>query len=450
MSDVEVHLVDLGRAFPKNVAVTSVVASPATPRPKEPVIVTAIIRNAAPLPVEKIPVLLHLESEGSTPIDLEQTIDLDGDASATLEFKLPEMDEGIRRGYVEAKTGDDLPFDDRRYLALSVATASRVLLIDGDPGRSDLESETYFLKAALRLASPGETYAKAPFDPRTVDLFEIRSGLPDLSKTSSIVLANVADLPASDAKLLAGYVERGGGLVIFTGDKVTAEGSASLIEAGLGVGKVVGPESAPERPWRLDRWEATHPILRPFAEPEHGDLRRPAFVSITKIIPDPSAQVLARFRGGEPALLERSVGQGKVLWFVSSCDRSWSDWPRGRMFLPMVHQMIAYASGLVEGGPVRPELAVFGQVPGLVEAGGFIRVVNSDPYESETARCTPKEFADRYGFRLPEVKAVAPKPDTTLASTDDRLRGDEIWPWLALALVGILMFEQFLANRTAA
>ena len=27
----------------------------------------------------------------------------------------------------------------------------------------------------------------------------------------------------------------------------------------------------------------------------------------------------------------------------------------------------------------------------------------TDPYESETARCTPREFADRYGFKLPEA-----------------------------------------------
>jgi hypothetical protein len=265
-----------------------------------------------------------------------------------------------------------------------------------------------------------------------------------------LVFSNVADLPASDAKVLAEFVKRGGGLVIFTGDRVTAEGSSSLIEAGLGVGKVVGPESSPERPWRLDRWEQAHPLLKPFAEPEHGDIRRPAFVSITKIVPDPSAWVLAWFRGVEAALLERPVGRGKVLWFATSCDRAWSDWPRGRMFLPMIHQMISYASGLAEGGPVRQELAGAERGPGVVEADGLLQVVNADPYESETARCTPQEFADRYGFRLPELKAFAAKAPTDKKPADDRLRGDEIWPWIALTLVGILMFEQFLANRTAA
>jgi hypothetical protein len=448
--DVEVHLVDLGRPFPKNVAVTGLTASPASLRPRESAIVTAIVRNASPLPVEKVPVRLHLESSGSSTIDLDQTIDLDGDASATVEFKLPELDEGIWRGHVEAKVGDDLPFDDRRYLALSVASAARVLLVDGDPGRSSLEAETYFLDAALRLAPKGEKYAKSPFDPRTIDLFDLRGGLPDLSKTAVVVLANVADLPSSDAKALAGFVERGGGLIVFTGDRVTLEGSASLLEAGLGVGKVVGPESSPERPWRLDRWEQTHPLLRPFAEPEHGDIRRAAFSSITKIVPDPSAKTLAWFRGGDPALLERSAGRGKVVWFASSCDRGWGDWPRGRMFLPMVHQMVAYASGLAEGGPVRAEMARFDRAPGLVEVDGIVRVVNTDPYESETARCTAREFADRYGFRLPEPGAVASKSALDSRPADDRLRGDEIWPWIALTLVGILMFEQFLANRTAA
>ncbi len=446
---VTVRVVDLGRAFPRNVAVTGLSASPAGPRPGEPVSVSATVRNASPLPVSGLGVKFHLEAEGATPIDEARTIALDGDASATVEFAVPELAEGLWRGHVAVEGGDDLPFDDRRYLALAVAPPSRVLVVDGDPGRSPLEAETYFLKAALRLAPEGETYAKAPFDPRVVDLFEAKGGLPDLARASAVVLANVADLPAADARALLRFVERGGGLVVFTGDRVTAEASASLVDAGLGVGRVVGPLSEPGRPWRLDRWEAAHPLLRPFSEPEHGDIRRPAFSGITRITPDPSARVVARFRGGDPALLERSVGKGKVVWFASSCDRGWGDWPRGRMFLPMVHQMVAYAAGLAEGGRVRPELATHGRPPGLVEADGFVRVVNADPYESEPARCTLKEFADRHGFRPAEGPGVAPKSPEGSGPADDRVRADEVWPWLALALVGLLLSEQFLANRTA-
>jgi hypothetical protein len=446
--DLEVHLRDFGRAFPKNVAVTDVTIKPQTLRPGESASITATVFNASPLPIPKCPVRMHVEA-GAQKRELERTIDLDGSATATVVFQLSEMPEGLWRGHVAVSANDELPFDDRRFLAFSVAPPARVLLVDGDPGRAPYESETYFLEAALRLAPPAERYAKSPFDTRTVELVG-STGLPDLGKTEAVVLANVENLGASDARHLAEFVERGGGLLVFTGDRVRAEGARVLEVAGLGVGEILGPASFTALPWRLERWDARHPVFKPFADPEHGDLRRPTFTSITRIKPDQQVRVLASFRGGEPALLERTKGRGKVLWFTSACDRAWGDWPRGRMYLPMLHQMAAYVSGLAEGGRIRQEIAGDERQPGITLADGLVHIVNPDPLESETARCTPKQFADRFGFRLP----VPVEPDTARQKTpgraDDRLRTDEIWPWLALTLLGLLLVESFLANRTAA
>jgi len=453
-ADVDVKLTDLGRAFPRNIAVAGLVLPRGAVRPREAIALAARIRNLTPLPVTKVPVRLHLEA-GGTPIDVEQVVDLDGGATKTVSFKTPALAEGLWRGHVEADAGDDLLFDDRRFLALSVAPPTRVLLVDGDPGRSPIETETYYLQAALRLAPPGENYTKAPFDPRTIEL-SAASGLPDLARTDVVVLANVGNLEAADARALAGFVDRGGGLLVFTGDRIKADGLRALRAAGLGVGTVGGPATAKERPYRIDAWEAGHAIFRPFEDPEHGDLRRPAFTAITRIEADPKSRVLASFRGGEPALLEAPRGRGKVVWFASAADRGWGDWPRGRMYLPMVHQMIAYAAGLAEGGRVRQAIAGGDHAPGITDVDGVCRVTNPDPAESETDRCTPREFADRFGFRLPDQKPPA-ADRAGIAGTragagrpDERLRGDELWPWLALALVGALLVENFLANRTAA
>ena len=157
--DVEVHLRDFGRAFPRNVAVTAVTISPAALRPGESASITATIVNASPLPIARCPIRLHVEA-GERKRDLERTIDLDGSATATVEFKLSEMPAGLWRGHVEASADDELLFDDRRFLAFSVAPPARVLVVDGDPGRDRYESETYFLQAALRLAPPGRTLRK--------------------------------------------------------------------------------------------------------------------------------------------------------------------------------------------------------------------------------------------------------------------------------------------------
>ena len=75
--DVDVHLRDFGRAFPKNVAVTGVTIAPQTIRPGESVSITATVFNASPLPIPKCPVRLHVEA-GDQKRDLERTIDLDG------------------------------------------------------------------------------------------------------------------------------------------------------------------------------------------------------------------------------------------------------------------------------------------------------------------------------------------------------------------------------------
>jgi hypothetical protein len=446
--DVEVHLHDFGRPFPRNVAVTAVRIAPKTVRPGGSASITADVFNASPLPVSKCPVRLHMEA-GDQKRDLERTLDLEGSATASVAFPLEELSEGLWRGYVEASIGDELPFDDRRFLALSVAAPSRVLIVDGDPGRASYESETYFLQAALRLAPPGERFARTPFDVATVDLVA-SVDLPGLEKTAAVVLANVGSLSAADAQRLGEFVERGGGLLVFTGDRVRAEGTPPLAAAGLDVGEVVGPANAAELPWRLERWETRHPVFAPFADPEHGDLRRPRFATITRIKPGPEARVLAWFRGGEPALLERTKGRGKVLWFASACDRAWGDWPRGRLYLPMLHQMVSYVAGLAEGGRIRQAIVQDERKPGVIDSEGLVHIVNPDPLESETARCTPKEFAERFGFPLPGPAPHDAAQPGTRGVSDDRLRNDEIWPWLALTLVGLLLVENFLANRTAA
>jgi hypothetical protein len=253
-----------------------------------------------------------------------------------------------------------------------------------------------------------------------------------------------------DVNRLAFFVRNGGGLVIFTGDKVAPGCLSALDSVGLGVAKIVGPLDTPGRPWRLESWDAKHPIFRPFADPEHGDLRRPAFTTITKVVPDPSARVPARFQGENPAVIERTVGAGRVILFASAADRDWGDWPRGRLYVPLVHQILTAAMGLADGDRVRAEPVRGDAKPGIVVTNGIAHVSNIDPHESDLSRCTVKQFADQFGFQPPEPDRIASKDPRASKTVDDRLRGDELWSWLALGLLGVLMLEHFLANRTAA
>jgi hypothetical protein len=241
-------------------------------------------------------------------------------------------------------------------------------------------------------------------------------------------------------------------LLVFTGENVTAESSAALAAAGLVPGTITGVARAADLPLRWRRWENEHPLFEPFRDPQYGDLRRIAFDAHTLLSPDPDARVLAEFRDGAPALVEKNLGSGRILWFLSGCGRAWSDLPHGRLFVPLVHQMLADLAGLTGGGPVRPlvlEGTVSGELsPGVAPRDGHWEVVNTSPRESETDRLTSAELAARYGAELAGEDELAVEAGHDGADLGDELRDDEIWPWVAVGLLGLLSLESFLANRT--
>lgn len=460
--EVDVHLVDFGQAFPENTAVTRAVPEKLMVRPGEPVTVSVTLLNAGQFALQGVPVVLRVNSNGRQQ-EVRSTVDLDAGATATVPFELQDLTEGLWQGYAEVRIDDDLPFDNRRHVALMVADPLQVMLIDGDPGSSPLTAETYFLETSLRLApvssdaQAGDSFVDSPFEPKTVTPGET-AGLPDFRAADLVVLANVAKLRATDARRLASFVGRGGGLLIFGGDKVQSAGYDVLQSQRLSAGEILGTSVAGARPFRLDSWEEKHPIFWPFNDPEYGDLRRLTFRAFTRIKPAEHVRVLARFLGGEPAILERELGRGKALWCGWACDRDGSDWPRSRLYLPMVHQMLGYLAGLAEGGPVRevllndPVANRSDPVPGVFDKGTFHEVINVDPRESELDKCTREEFAARFKFKLQDAgvppSGGLPSSELAGATISAQSRPDEIWHWVMLPLIVLLLCEQFLANRT--
>lgn len=450
---VAVQLVDLGRATVNNVSITGVQVSRLLARPGESLAAVVTLSNGGPFPLEKTPVVLTLEA-GSRKHVLRERTTVEPGAVATVSFDLPALNEGLWRGTVRLEVDDDLTFDNRRFFGVLSAAPIPAILVDGAPHKSPFLCETYFLETSLRLANPGETYAESWFAP-TVSPFTPGADLPNLSKTRVVVLANVPALSRADAARLAKFVSDGGGLVVFTGDNVSPDSVQSLAAAGLTPGEITGTAKAHDLPYRWQEWDEEHPLLEPFRDPQHGDLRRLAFQSYTRIQPSAQAKVLARFRDGDPALLEHTLGKGKVIWFTSTVDRDWGDWTRTRLYLPCVHQLLGYPTGLTGGGPLRDALidalSPADAAPGVFDREGYSEILNSSPRESETDHCTKEEFANRFQLALTdgsEERLQTTAPAEAAFSGD--LRDDELWHWVVFALVGMLLTEGFLANRTAA
>jgi hypothetical protein len=262
-----------------------------------------------------------------------------------------------------------------------------------------------------------------------------------------LLTCNVAGFPGPDAAKVKAFLDRGGAAVVFGGGNLGPASAATYAAAGLSVGEITGTQAARDVPFRIADFAGDHPMMAPFADPQHGDLHRLTFSGCTRVVPADGVQVLARFRDGTPILLERVTGPSRVIWCAASVGREHGEWSRSRLFLPLVHQLVRGAAGLAGAGPVR-ELNAAGETPGVRQQGETWEVRNLESQESELERCTPEEFAQRLGVTLAEKAGT--KVSVTAEEEGDDLRAGELWPWLWLGVVLLWLAEGLLANRTVA
>lgn len=506
-AEVQSHLHDLGNSVVNNVAVTEIRTPRLWVRPGETPTIRASVLHGGAFSLNEVPVVLEVgkvaerqrsevrgqssraaevraterqtsSSAAAAPtsealtsvrsdfsklserITKRERVKLEPGATVMLDFELPALSEGLWQGRITVEYDDDLAFDNQRYFAISATPAYRVLVLNGGESGSAIASETYFLEAALRLAAEGESFSESPFAP-TVLPFSEETVLPNLSEFDAVVLANVGGMKKPDAARLASFVRSGGGLLVFTGDQMSAKSCSALTDEGLSVGTLAEPKVTVDLPWRLAKWDESHPVFQPLSDPQHGDLRRLIFAAYTQVAPSPDATVLMEFGTGDPAVLERRVGDGTVLWVTISCGRDWSDWSRSRLFLPIVHQLLGHEVGLAQGGRVRTRVVdtervegaeVRGQgsepqSPGVVQFERYAEVVNTSPRESDAERCNRQEFEDRFAMKFMDEDGSATQ---TAALGHVEFQQDEVWHWAACALLAVMLLEGFVGNRTTA
>ena len=443
--DVPVHVWDVGPAGSGNVAVVGVRPASLMVRADYPTTVEATILNARTQLLDQRPVRLRLANKSKV-IEIPAVASAAVGASTTIAFETPPLGPGLWQGTVSIAVDDELPLDNSRHVAFYAAAKPRVLLLDGASRDVAALGEAYFLEAALRLAPPGETVPDVPF---RVIVFPYGSDarVPELGQVDVLVAANVAGFPGADAARVRAFLDRGGSAVVFGGSNVGPASAASYVAAGLSLGEIAGTYLARDVPFRIAAFARDNAILKPFADPQHGDLHRLAFSGCTRIVPGDGVQVLARFRDGTPLVLERSAGRSRVVWCAASVGREHGEWSRSRLFLPLVHQLVRGAAGQVGAGPVR-ELPGAGETLGVRQQGEVWEVRNLEPQESELERCTPEELAQRLGVKLAENAGES--VPAAAQGDGEELRTGELWPWLWLGVVLFWLAEGVLANRTVA
>ena len=360
---------------------------------RERVVVAARITNRGSDAVENFDVALEIEGRE---IELLST-DLPPNGSATVEFAPVTLGEASMTGAVRAE-GDALPTDDVFYFNVSPGQVVTVLVVEND--RASSEAALYLTRALGVGSTPS-------FDVSTTTAGNFDAS--DLAGRDVVVLNDTPPPSGQTGKALSRFVEDGGGLFIVLGERSTWPHGGP----DLSVGVISSPTDRPGRGGSLGFIDYSHPVFELFSTPRSGDMTTARFFRYRPVAPDESATVLARYDDGSAALVERRVGDGRVLLWASTLDSFWNDLALKPVYLPFVHRVTQY---LADYTPPTPWFTT-GQVLNLGEQRSMLAEAGLDNTDlmsvSPTGRRLPVGEGDRAGFLTLEEQGLYEIHDTS-------------------------------------
>src|SRR5471032_758765 len=256
---------------------------------------------------------------------------------ATVDFPALEVPYGFSRCEVKIDSADGFAADDLRRFAVQRSDPQKALLIHnyGD-NRSPL-----YVGAALSAA------AQSAFILESINVNEAADRQP--SNYAFIVLSDLNTLPPLLENSLTGYVRSGGSLFIAAG--TSAGGRSRIPIFGARIVETRDYSRVPDRYMAAGSSDSSYPAVAKAdgwagvkffyalnVDPGAGPSVDPSF--------DPGpARVIVRLADQTPLLLEKRIGEGRVVLLTSGLDNLTNDFPQHPAFVPFIEQTARYLAG---------------------------------------------------------------------------------------------------------
>ena len=463
---------------------------------------------------QKIQIRANLRNFGDVPYqDLRVYFKADGKEKSVSQIRLGPHEKGqvlFSHAFdtpgshvVEVVADADALKADNSYLAsIPVRDRVPVLLVDGDPSSEPLKGEVDFAEIALQPYGAGRVELADLISTKVVKADDL--GAEAITDSAVVILANVRKLSDDQLRALEDFVKGGGGLLIFPGNRSdTAWYNSALLKDGKGLlplalGSLAGDlkDGAPSVGIVSQRFE--HAALDIFNDPRNGTLTDAGIKlwfrmkeQAEKTATAMPTTTLARLDSGDPFLVEKQFGDGRVIECAVPVDADWSNLPMRPFYLPLLQRLSVYLASTVypprnldvgkpivaflpvsdagkkatviapDGTPAEVAIVKKGE-RGVVEFGKTQRpglytlnppgaspvyyVVNASRRESDLQKLTDKEIADfakTHGVSLVHSGAEYKQLDHT------RRYGFEMWRPLLWAILGLVFLELFLQQKFA-
>ena len=343
---VPLRILDVGDRRTDNTALLKFEMEDAIALPDQPIHLTADIRNATAATISAAQATLSVDGD-SRPVLLP---DLPPGSTTHVPLSLI-LDSPGPHAVSLALSHDALPQDDVRYLSLDVRPTVSVLLVDGLRRRRNSNPRPISWRWPIPSARPWNVERTTQFDPRR--LVPGAADVPDV-----LVLANVPSLSAEQAAAVERLVRRGMGLMIFSGDLVDVDlYNERLYRDGRGLCRRSSIGRSKRRPPASSWRKMPNSPLAPLGKLLPEALARIHVKQYSAVQLDAHGagrvSILARWNNSEnpPAVLQKTLGRGRVLLFTCTAGKKWTDWPLDPTYLLAVRSAaLAIARGQESGG----------------------------------------------------------------------------------------------------
>ncbi|HEY6903527.1 MAG TPA: BatA domain-containing protein [Candidatus Acidoferrales bacterium] len=389
-------------------------------------------------------------------------IDVPANGRATVEFDSLDVPYGFSRCELRIDSADVLPDDDATLFAVERSDPEQVLFLH-DSG--DTRSPFYFGSALAAAAQSAFTMESVPV---------LQGGNIQFSKYAFVVLSDAGSLPASLENDLSQYVRSGGSVLIAEGTSLGRRSRVPVFGANIlqaryysndGGSYLMVGDADPSYPSiaKADRWSGVK------------------FYYATQV-DDSGARVVARLADHTPLLLEKRIGEGRVLLLTSGLDNVTNDFPLHPQFVPFVEQTAFYLSGTQRRSGSR-EVDSFVELRNAKEQAVGVEVIDPDGHrplslkDAASAQSFQLTRAGFYQFRLangrqdvlgvnpdrresdlavmsPEAQSLwsgnaGTKPEQAVAAdpSADKNTRFPLWWYVMLFALAVALAESWVANE---
>ena len=254
-----------------------------------------------------------------------QRVNVPASGRASVELDSLDLPYGLSRGSVRIDTGDALAADDEFLFVIERSDRKRGLFVYQP---ADTRSALYFGDAVTAAAQSSVALDKVTVD-RLADV--------DPTQYSFVVISDVASLPAAFGDQLQQYVRRGGSVLVALGTTAAQQRQIPLFG-----GNILSSHNYSREPERYAAVGAADAAYPPAGSEEEWEGVRFFYAAS---VDERGARVGMRLQDRTPLLLEKPVGEGRVVVFTSGFDNLTNDLPLHPVFVAFVERAVRYLFG---------------------------------------------------------------------------------------------------------